>query len=244
MTIRRTAFITVLAISLASCGGADLAGDPPATTTTGGDIVEPTRETPGPATVEHVEVLFSESDPVHVTVVVRGTMPTPCHNLVVEANDDTIVVSSLFDPLEACIQVIEPFQHSVDLGPKAEGTHTVVVNGVAHGYAVGDDTGCCEPDPVAGPAFVDDVQFVFLESYPVQVHATISGHVPTPCHSPDAAVDERDGNRIQVTVGSTVAADAVCAQVLEPFEITLPIGSFESGDYVVEIDGAEFPFTI
>ena len=101
--------------------------------------------------------------------------------------------------------------------------------------------------PIAGrfPAYIDGVDFVMLESWPVQVHATIRGSLPTPCHAlawnlaePDAA------GRIVLTVFSTVDMDAVCTQVLQPFEQSIPLGSFTSGSYVLVVNGVEYPFSI
>lgn len=95
-----------------------------------------------------------------------------------------------------------------------------------------------------GEAFVESVEFLFLESYPVQVRAIVTGNVPTPCHQPAWEVGDVEGGRVEVTVYSTYNPDRVCAQVLEPFEATLPVGSFETGGYVLELNGVEYPFTI
>ena len=99
-------------------------------------------------------------------------------------------------------------------------------------------------DRVRGPAFVEDVQFVFLESYPVQVRATIVGNLPTPCHEAVAEVTDSDGTTVTVDVYSLVDPQAVCAEVLDPFEVTVEVGSFETGEYVLIIGDAEYPFTI
>jgi len=105
-----------------------------------------------------------------------------------------------------------------------------------------------EPTPstgpvVSGPAFVEDVEFVFLESYPVQVRATIRGSLPTPCHQLvwDLEATE-DGADVEIT--SAVDPGAVCAEVLEPFEVTIDVGSFETGGYTLIVNGESYPFTI
>ena len=111
----------------------------------------------------------------------------------------------------------------------------------------GDDADAAEPgDQAKGPAFVEEVQFIFLESYPVQVRATIVGTVPTPCHEAVAEVTDTDAGAGTVTVDlySLADPDEVCAQVLEPFEVTVDVGSFETGDYTLIIGEAEYPFTI
>lgn len=95
------------------------------------------------------------------------------------------------------------------------------------------------------PVTVTDVEFVFLESYPVQVRATVSGELPTPCHELRTTIEpvDEDG-RVVVTMLSEQAADQQCIQVIHPFETTLELGSFESGDYVLVLNGEEYPFTI
>ena len=43
---------------------------------------------------------------------------------------------------------------------------------------------------------------------------------------------------------STVDLDAVCTQVLQPFEQSIDVGSFTSGSYVLVVNGVDYPFTI
>jgi inhibitor of cysteine peptidase len=102
-----------------------------------------------------------------------------------------------------------------------------------------------QPGAVRGPVYVDSVELVLLESYPVQVHASVKGNLPTPCHRLAWDLSEPDASgRIVLELYSTTDADAVCTQVLEPFEQNIDIGSFTSGSYVLVVDGVEYPFTI
>lgn len=237
--------IAALGLLVAACGTDEGAGAtttspdttvPPTTTTS-----QPDRSEPGPAFVDAVTFVFLESDPVQVRATISGTLPTPCHDLVVTRDGDRVDVSSRFDPTEVCVEVLEPFETTVDLGSKDDGAHTLEVNGETYDYTVGSEAA---DDMITGPAFVEDVEFVFLESYPVQVRATITGNVPTPCHTAEASVADPVDGRIVVEVTSAAPADQMCAQVLEPFELTVDVGDFETGDYAVVIDGVEYPFTI
>jgi hypothetical protein len=117
--------------------------------------------------------------------------------------------------------------------------------------ACGDDDGATpttEPpdagDMIHSEAFVDSVEFIYLESYPVQVRAMVAGNLPTPCHQVAWEVGEPAEGRVVAEVYSLVDPGEMCAQVLEPFEVTLDVGSFESGDYTLELNGADHPFTI
>ena len=101
--------------------------------------------------------------------------------------------------------------------------------------------------PIAGrlPVYLDSVDFLMLESWPVQVHAVIRGTLPTPCHALAWDLGEPDADgRIVLSVFSTADLDAVCTQVLEPFEKSLPLGSFTSGSFVLVINGVDYPFTV
>lgn len=99
-------------------------------------------------------------------------------------------------------------------------------------------------DGTTAPAYVDSVEFLFLESYPVQVRAIVKGNLPTPCHEFAWEFDTIASTAPTITVYSTVDPEAVCAQVLEPFEETIDLGAFETGSYVLTVNGETYPFEI
>lgn len=94
------------------------------------------------------------------------------------------------------------------------------------------------------PAYVESVEFLFLESDPVQVQAIVTGSLPTPCHVSAWAWDTVASTAPAIIVYSTVDPEVMCAQVLEPFEQTIPIGSFETGSHVLTVNGQPYPFDI
>jgi ABC-type glycerol-3-phosphate transport system substrate-binding protein len=82
-----------------------------------------------------------------------------------------------------------------------------------------------------------DADPVFIDSWDIGTgEVTIRGDAPTPCHEVGWFVEETD-TVIEVTVWSE-AGDEACAQVLEPFEISV---SFEapSTEVPVLINGQE-----
>jgi hypothetical protein len=89
-----------------------------------------------------------------------------------------------------------------------------------------------------GPVYVDSTEIRYLESDPVQVQLLVSGSLPTPCHDPVFEVQDL-GDRIDVLLWSLADPDAMCIQVLEPFELAIPLGSFESADLPVFLNGQE-----
>ena len=88
----------------------------------------------------------------------------------------------------------------------------------------------------ASPVFVDSTDILLLESFPVQVVMRVTGNLPTPCHELVWEVED-DGSAISVTLASVTDPDMSCIQVLEPFEISIPLGSFESGAREVLLNG-------
>jgi hypothetical protein len=99
--------------------------------------------------------------------------------------------------------------------------------------------GSSSPLPSAGdpgPVYVDSVDILCLESFPVQVHLVVRGSLPTPCH--EAIFEVQDlGDVIDVRLWSLADADAICIQALEPFELVIPLGSYESADIPVSLNG-------
>lgn len=85
--------------------------------------------------LESSAIVTMESAPVQVSVILRGSLPDPCHELRIvpsAPNQDKVIdieVYSLVDPSQACITVIEPFEANVPLGSFPAGTYTVRVNG-------------------------------------------------------------------------------------------------------------------
>jgi len=115
---------------------------------------------------------------------------------------------------------------------------TVLVSACAGGdTGAGDNpTTTTGSGGVEGPVFVDSTEILYLESFPVQVRLSVRGSLPSPCHQTEWSVDT-DGAAIDVTLWSVVALGQVCAQVLEPFEVSIPLGSFEAADLAVLLNG-------
>jgi hypothetical protein len=84
--------------------------------------------------IDDVEILILESFPPQFNLVVRGNLPTPCHQLRTLINEPDaqnrikIELFSLVNPGEMCIQVLSPFEEVVSLGSFPDGTYTILVN--------------------------------------------------------------------------------------------------------------------
>ena len=85
--------------------------------------------------LDSTEILLRESYPVQAALLIRGSLPTPCHELKVEVsapdsqNRILVDVYSESDPDQVCIQVLEPFEETAELGRFTQGTFSVWVNG-------------------------------------------------------------------------------------------------------------------
>lgn len=97
------------------------------------------------------------------------------------------------------------------------------------------------PDPTSpggagSPVYIDSTEIRYLESFPVQALLVVRGSLPTPCH--EAVWEVQDlGEAIDVRLWSLADPAQFCIQVLEPFEISIPLGSFESASIPVSLDG-------
>ncbi len=106
------------------------------------------------------------------------------------------------------------------------------------GNDVGDgdgDTADTVPPADASPAYVGETT-IAIEGDTVTV--TITGDLPTPCHAPQTTIatsrpitegDESPRTRVDVTIWSESDADEPCAQVLEPFEVSVSASVEEGG---------------
>jgi hypothetical protein len=91
-----------------------------------------------------------------------------------------------------------------------------------------------------GNAFLDAKELLTLESFPLQFMLHLTGSLPTPCNQLRVAVRTPDSeNKILMDVYSVSVSDAICVQVLEPFEVNIPLGSFPTGHYTVWVNGKQ-----
>jgi len=97
---------------------------------------------------------------------------------------------------------------------------------------------------VRGNIYIDSVEMLAMESFPVQFSVTLKGGLPTPCNEIRVVYHEPDAeNRINLDVYSVIAPGSICADMIQPFEQGVALGSFPAGHYTVLVNGekmAEF----
>lgn len=83
--------------------------------------------------------------------------------------------------------------------------------------------------------YVDSIDILTLESFPVQMRAIVKGNLPDACTTISSASSQRDGNTFKIDIVTARPADAVCAQMLVPFEqtVTLDVVDLKAGSYTV-----------
>ena len=101
-------------------------------------------------------------------------------------------------------------------------------------------------DAVASLANVNDIKILLLESFPVQVHAVARGEHPDSCTKVDKVTTSREGDTFFVTITTSRPADAMCAQVMTPFEevVALDVVGLKAGVYTVDVNGVRDTFEL
>ena len=83
-----------------------------------------------------------------------------------------------------------------------------------------------EPTPGAvltGTAQIETIELLILESFPVQIHAKVTGYLGDGCTTLGEITQVREGDTFKVTIATSRPADAICTQQLVGFEETLPL---------------------
>ena len=102
------------------------------------------------------------------------------------------------------------------------------------------------PDPVA-TADVQSIEIQILESYPIQVNVIARGQLPDAGCTTIAGISQtRTGNTFHVKITTKMDPQALCAQVLTPFEQVIPldVSSLLPGPYIVNVNSVQGSFDL
>ena len=101
-------------------------------------------------------------------------------------------------------------------------------------------------DAAVSLAGVNDIEILLLESFPVQIHAVARGEHPDSCTKVDEVAARREGDTFFVTITTSRPADAMCAQVMTPFEeiVALDVVGLKAGVYTVDVNGVRDTFEL
>ncbi|MDP1715320.1 MAG: hypothetical protein Q8L41_11315 [Anaerolineales bacterium] len=136
--------IPILILAISTCRPAEppamdqpVTSETPSAPQTGGFIPSPADSNLMRSEVylDSTELLSMESYPLQFALVLKGNLPTPCHQLRVSVsppgtdNKVKVGVYSVSNPDGMCAQVLEPFEINFPLGRFPEGRYTLWVNG-------------------------------------------------------------------------------------------------------------------
>jgi hypothetical protein len=87
---------------------------------------------------------------------------------------------------------------------------------------------------IDGEVTISSADLLIMESFPIQVSLQVEGEKPSPCHEVFWTAEDT-GEAIEIDMISQVSSDQSCAQVIEPFAISVPLGSWadESRDVIL-----------
>ena len=101
-------------------------------------------------------------------------------------------------------------------------------------------------DAAVSLANVNDIEILLLESFPVQIHVVARGEHPDSCTKVDEVATRREGDTFFVTITTSRPVDAMCAQVMTPFEevVALDAVGLKAGVYTVDVNGVRDMFEL
>ena len=89
-----------------------------------------------------------------------------------------------------------------------------------------------------GGVMLESTNLLTLESFPLQFVLELNGNLSTPCHLLRVAVSAPDSeNKILLDIYSVTDPDMICVQIVKPFEVNVPLGSFPTGHYTLWVNG-------
>jgi uncharacterized protein YraI len=112
---------------------------------------------------------------------------------------------------------------------------------------VSADASLTRPVELGGKADVQSVEAVVLQGQPLRVNAIARGTLPDAgCTTIAGASQSRNGNTFTVVLTTKVNPNALCAQVITPYEyaIALDVSSLVPGHYLVDVNGVEGSFDL
>lgn len=115
------------------------------------------------------------------------------------------------------------------------------------GPAAGDsDPVPVDPAIANGGAFVERLDVLVMESFPVQVRAQVGGTLADGCTTLQGTEVERDGSEFQILFDTFRDPDAVCTQALVPFEtsVDLDVAGLPADTYIVRAGDLTETFTL
>jgi hypothetical protein len=80
-------------------------------------------------------------------------------------------------------------------------------------------------------------QLIYTGEPPLQVELSLTGNLSDPCHQLRVVVNPANANReIKLDVYSVYDPNQACITVLQPFNVSIPLGTYYAGHYSVYVN--------
>jgi hypothetical protein len=115
----------------------------------------------------------------------------------------------------------------------------------AAGAGCGSAAGPTPIRTVVEPIQIDGVEVAVRPGPPASVSARVTGFIGDGCATLIPPLQFRQGNRIRVAINRERVVGVACTQIAKLFDQTLALaGDFPPGDYVLQVNSMERPFTV
>jgi inhibitor of cysteine peptidase len=118
--------------------------------------------------------------------------------------------------------------------------------------------GVTSDDPTPGPTptiagnmaasvlYIDGIDILIMESFPVQIMAVVRGNFADGCTSIGSITSTRTDNVFKVVIVAVRPLDKMCTDALVPFEQAIPLEVYglPKGKYIVDINGSTAEFEL
>ncbi|MEZ4156507.1 MAG: hypothetical protein R3B52_00815 [Candidatus Paceibacterota bacterium] len=181
---------------------------------------------------------------------IEGTLKDSCTEVLqVETLRDTstatfdISVIAQRDENKKCESGTRNFTREVPLDTSGleRGDYIVIASEQVQTFSLGGDL-------VEGIYYVDGIDLLMLESFPLQMRAIVKGSLADGCTQIESVKSRFSavGKQFTIDVATARDAEALCTQALVPFEesVTLDIYGLKAGEYTVRAKDKEEVFVL
>lgn len=93
-------------------------------------------------------------------------------------------------------------------------------------------------DGVQSLTVVEQIETAVSSSIPASITMQVRGYQPDGCTFPVQVDQTRDGNQVTVKIYRMMPKDILCSMELNPYNETITLdGTFDSGDYTIDVNG-------
>jgi len=212
------------------------------------------------ATVESLDVILLESFPVQAQAKVTGYLPDGCtelYDVSVEHQDMNFILTLTTRRLSgdiACTEALVPFEEVVrlDIEGIEAGTYTVIAQNQEAIFELAVDNALLEQDKdmkfeYGSDAVLESMILNIMESFPIQISATLSGYLPNGCIKIDQINILQEGEIFSIRIiTKRPTGDVSCTMAIVPFEetVALEVEGLPAGEYTVQSDEISETFTL